>query len=180
MTTTSSSKRTHPLLCASTATVGVLFMLSILSSVRAQSVYNLNEPNEEMMRAGSGSTSLRRVFFWTDMNWRGDKYTLHLSRSRCYRIGRAADKKFSSVNTNGECVELYTRDDCFGAMYRMEAVTSRCHRNLGDCDLNDAISSVRLCKELCYYGPNGNQDGGSLSNKELMKILFELMKNNRE
>lgn len=172
-----SSSTSHSRL-SGVSTIALLFVLSLSCSVvRTQSVYNLNEPDEEMARAGSAS-SVRRVFFWTDMNWKGDRHTLHLTRSRCYRIDRSADKKFSSVNTNGQCVELYTRDDCFGAMYRMEAVTSRCHRNLGDCDLNDAVSSVRLCKELCYYGQNGGTDGGTVSNKDLLRMLYELMRNN--
>lgn len=155
------------------ALLSVLIIGLLGPAVRAQAVYNLNEPDAELARAGS-SGSVRRVFFWTDINWQGDRHTLHLTRSRCYRIDQSSDNKFSSVNTNGQCVELYTRNDCFGAMYRMEAVTSRCHRNLGDCELNDAVSSVRLCKELCYYGQNGGADGGTVSNRDLLRLLYEL------
>lgn len=167
------------------AVVVYCLMVSVLPSCRADeelTVYNINEYDTELNRAGyspdsqQGRSGIRRVFFWTDVGMRGDRYTLHMARNRCYRIAQSADKQFSSVNTNGECVELYTRDDCFGAMYRMESLVSACHRNLGDCDLNDRVSSVRLCKERCwqggYYGNNGgNGDNAYVSNADLIRWL---------
>lgn len=139
---------------------------------------DLNDPSEgyELQnRNGNGIASSRRIFFWTDTNFRGNTYTLHMRRGHCYPIGAAYQNQFSSVDTNGECVDLFMRTDCFGAMYRMEALSTRCHRNLGDCDINDAVSSVRLCQETCY-----NQQTGGNNKKELLALLWELMRQDEE
>lgn len=137
---------------------------------------DLNDPNagfemdDRSSSNGNNGFSTRRIFFWSDTNFRGTTYTLHMLRGRCYPIDASYQNQFSSVDTNGECVDLFTRSDCFGAMYRMEALSSRCHRNLGDCDMNDAISSVRMCRETCYSASGAN------SKKELVRMLYELMR----
>lgn len=94
-----------------------------------------------------------RVTFWSDNNFSGDQYNIEMVYGECYRLGVSNDR-MSSMSTNGHCVDLFTRDDCFGGMFRMESNSSACHRNFGECDMNDRVSSVRLCprcRNSCYF-----------------------------
>lgn len=103
---------------------------------------------------GAHSIHGSTVHLWSDINFQGQRYELNLVPGNCYPL---TPRRVSSLSTNGACVDLFTRDDCFGGTYRMEAHTSECKRNFGDCDMNDQISSVRLCprcRNTCYgqYG----------------------------
>lgn len=112
-----------------------------------------------------------RVTFYSDTNFAGTTYNLDMRAGQCYRLGVANDR-LSSVKTNGQCVDLYTRDDCFGGMFRSEALSTECHRNLGDCDMNDRVSSVRLCPNCRYscYGPRA-EDGSDDLDEEALALL---------
>lgn len=94
------------------------------------------------------------VHLWSDIDFKGQRYELNLAHGHCYPLTK---QRVSSLSTYGVCVDLFTRDNCFGGTYRMEAHTKECHRNFGDCDLNDRVSSIRLCprcRNTCYgqYG----------------------------
>lgn len=88
-----------------------------------------------------------RVTFWSDFNFSGEEYHIDMVYGKCYKLGISNDR-ISSMSTQGTCVNLYTRDDCFGGNFRLEPGSS-CHSNFGDCDMNDRISSVRLCGRGC-------------------------------
>lgn len=112
-----------------------------------------------------------RVTFWSDANFNGEEYHIEMDYGQCYKLGISNDR-MSSMDTHGACVNLYTREDCFGGTFRLEP-GSQCHRNFGDCDINDRISSVRLCgRGNCNNCNNGcncncnnqNGDGGNNNN----------------
>lgn len=112
-----------------------------------------------------------RVTFWSDVNFNGEEYHIEMVHGQCYKLGISNDR-MSSMDTHGACVNLYTREDCFGGTFRLEPGSS-CHQNFGDCDMNDRISSVRLCGGNCNNGCNGcncnncncnNQSGGGGNN----------------
>lgn len=102
------------------------------------------------------------VTFWSLPNYRGDEFIMWLRPHVCYRLGWASDQ-LNSMATYGQCVDVYTRDDCAGGMFRVDGnQTLRCARNMGECDMNDRISSMRICprcRNSCYYQPDGG--GGS-------------------
>lgn len=113
-----------------------------------------------------------RVTFWSDTDFQGIQYTISMLPGQCYRLGVANDR-LSSLSTNGQCVDLYTRSDCYGGMFRSEAQSTDCHRNLGDCDMNDRVSSVRLCPRCRYscYGPQPlDDDAEQLDEMELAQL----------
>lgn len=103
-----------------------------------------------------------RITFWSNTDFQGEQYNIDMEYGECYRLGVSNDR-LSSLSTNGHCVDIYTRNDCFGGMFRMESNSSACHRNFGDCDMNDRVSSVRLCprcRNSCYSydGQNTNYE----------------------
>lgn len=94
------------------------------------------------------------VHIWSDINYQGQRYELDLQPGNCYPV---ASHRISSLSTYGLCVDLFTRNDCFGGTYRMDGYSPECHRNFGDCDMNDQVNSLRLCprcRNSCYgqYG----------------------------
>lgn len=106
-----------------------------------------------------------RVTFWSDVNFSGEEYHIEMAYGQCYKLGISNDR-MSSMDTHGACVNLYTREDCFGGTFRLEPGSS-CHRNFGDCDMNDRISSVRLCGRgnCCNCNCNSQSgDGGNNNN----------------
>lgn len=112
-----------------------------------------------------------RVTFWSDTNFQGMEYHINMRPGQCYRLG-VSDDRLSSFSTYGQCVDLYTRSDCFGGMFRSEAQSTDCHRNLGDCDINDRISSVRLCPRCRYscYGPHNLDGADELDETEMAQL----------
>lgn len=104
-----------------------------------------------------------RVTLWSDFNFSGEEYHIDMVSGKCYKLGISNDR-ISSMNTRGACVNLYTRDDCFGETFRLEPGSS-CHQNFGECDMNDRISSVRLCGRGCNCNCNTQSgDGGNYNN----------------
>lgn len=122
-------------------------------------------------------THAGRVSFWSDINHNGDVYHINMNPNQCYRLGLSNDR-LSSFKTNDQCVDLYTRADCSGGMFRSEAQSTECHRNLGDCDMNDRVSSVRLCPKCRYscYGPRSEDGSDDLD--EAAMALLELTERN--
>lgn len=104
------------------------------------------------------------ITFWSDVDFRGDEFHIEMDHGHCYKLGISNDR-MSSMDTNGQCVDLYTRDDCNGGMFRLEP-GSACHRNFGNCDMNDRISSVRLCSRCssCGCGCNNNDSSNNNNN----------------
>lgn len=101
------------------------------------------------------------VTFWSDSDFHGDEFHIEMQHGQCYKLGISNDR-MSSMDTHGQCVDLYTRDDCNGGMFRLEP-GSECHRNFGNCDMNDRISSVRLCSSCssCNCGCNNNNSNNN-------------------
>lgn len=96
-------------------------------------------------------TEAAEIVFWSNTEFGGERYHVNMERGKCYKLGVSNDR-ISSMDTNGHCVDLYTRNDCFGGNFRLGGQTAACHRNFGECDMNDKISSLRLCarnSELC-------------------------------
>lgn len=115
--------------------------------------------------AENPQNAVHLVTFWSDVNFGGDEFQQRMEPSICYNLADANNDRISSLNTHGNCVDLYTREDCSGGMFRMESNgTTRCQRDLLNCDMNNRVSSVRLCprcRNSCYYDDDGRQIGGS-------------------
>lgn len=114
-------------------------------------------------RAVSAADLIYPVTFWSRPYYRGEEFLMWLRPHICYRLGWASDQ-LNSMATYGQCIDVYTRDDCAGGMFRVDGnQTHRCARNMGECDMNDRISSMRICprcRNSCYYQPGGGGWGG--------------------
>lgn len=124
----------------------IVFGLSAIASYLLAVNYSIRTVN-------SSDPIFYPISFWSRPYHRGDEYLLWMQPHRCYKLGWASDR-LNSMATYGQCVDIFTRDDCFGGMFRIDANLSRCIQNLGECDMNDRVSSVRICprcRNNCYY-----------------------------
>lgn len=89
-----------------------------------------------------GSTS-SVVTYFQNAGFSGDQYTLDMDPGTCYNLSFFNDR-ISSINTHGNCVTIYIESDCHGASFNVKP-GSDCHSNLGQCGMNDKVSSLKLC-----------------------------------
>lgn len=90
------------------------------------------------------ATDAAVVTYYKDSNFRGSQNTIDMRRGQCYGLSRGWNDKISSFNTHGACIVAFIDGGCSGASYRIAPGTN-CHRNLGECGLNDRVSSLKLC-----------------------------------
>lgn len=83
------------------------------------------------------------VTYFQNAGFSGDQFTLEMDRGTCYNLGFFNDR-ISSMNTHGNCVTVYIESNCHGASFNIKP-GSECHRNFGDCGMNDKVSSLQLC-----------------------------------
>lgn len=83
------------------------------------------------------------VTYFQNAGFKGDQFTLEMDKGTCYKLSFFNDR-ISSINTHGNCVDVFIDAGCKGATFRIGPGTT-CHNNLGDCGLNDSVSSLRLC-----------------------------------
>lgn len=99
--------------------------------------------------AGQTLSSRPFIEFYKHKNKRGSverisyDYTIDDSFGACHRLN-VLNNEVSSLNTNGNCIALYSNSDCTGDRLFM-AVGSPSHNNLAAIDFNDRASSFSSC-----------------------------------
>lgn len=83
------------------------------------------------------------VTYFQNAGFGGDQNTLDMTRGTCYNLSFFNDR-MSSINTHGNCVTIYIESNCHGASFNIKPGTD-CHSNLGQCGMNDKVSSLQLC-----------------------------------
>lgn len=112
------------------------------------------------------------VFLYEDLYHRGRSLRLELDRgcqsfdkvSWCYMLNHRSalirecddfNKLASSINTEGNCVNLYTELDCKGNHTRIAPGTPS-HHDFGLLKINDEVSSIRQCMCILKIYPNSS------------------------
>lgn len=86
------------------------------------------------------------VAFYQDINHSGDSQTFNLCSNDCVnlRTNEIWNDRFSAVNTANGCIIMFEHADCQGRAVRVEPGTN-CHASFLECDMNDKVSSLKLC-----------------------------------
>jgi len=83
------------------------------------------------------------VTYYQNAGFKGDQNTIDISPGVCVNL-QLFKNRVSSINTRGNCINVYIQAGCSGATARIAPGTG-CHSNLGDCGMNDSVRSLRLC-----------------------------------
>lgn len=85
----------------------------------------------------------RLISYYDDIQFRGEEYTRNLRPGLCVDF-TSFNKRISSINTHGNCVQIFEDYGCQGD-YRTLSPGSQGHNNLGHAGFNDRTSSMQLC-----------------------------------
>ena len=85
------------------------------------------------------------VTFFIHPEFQGSHQSAKLTKGECYAIPYQFDDKISSMNTWDSCIILYKDVDCTGDNFSLYPGTP-CHDRFLDCNMEDVISSIKLCE----------------------------------
>lgn len=84
-----------------------------------------------------------QVTYYADAFFQGAKRTVDLQPGQCHTLDEF-DNQISSINTQNNCVIVFAGRNCRGEAVRIAPGTA-CHRHLGECGMNDRVSSMCPC-----------------------------------
>ena len=98
-----------------------------------------------MLIAVFGLAHSAMVTYYIHPEFQGQSDTVNLLGGVCHSLKAPFDKQLSSMNTWNSCVTLYRKSDCSGISFSLYPTTP-CHDRFLDCDMEDIISSMKLCE----------------------------------
>lgn len=87
-----------------------------------------------------------KVTFYRDIHHSGAAETFNLCSNDCVSLGTNEDwnDQFSSADTHNGCIIMFENNGCQGRSVRIEP-GSPSHDNFNDLQMNDMVSSIKLC-----------------------------------